>query len=77
MVHFDTVLYVHKAGTQADLVCHDDSESACTARPDRPDKIDGTVLTDIDTTGPGLFWLVLDAWGPDACGGYRLDTNLD
>ncbi len=77
MVHFDTVLYVHKSGTQADLVCRDDSEQSCEARPDRPDKIDGTVLTDVNTTGPGLFWLVLDGYGGDACGGYRLDTNLD
>lgn len=77
MVHFDTVLYVHKSGTFNDLVCRDDSESSCTARPDRPDHIDGTVLTDVNTTGPGLFWLILDAYGADACGGYRLDTNLD
>lgn len=76
MVHFDTVLYVHKAGTQADLVCDDDT-SGCPARPDRPDHADGTVLTDVNTTGPGLFWLILDAYGSTACGGYRLDTNLD
>jgi hypothetical protein len=77
MVHFDTVLYVRKAGVQADLVCRDDSEQSCTARPDRPDHIDGTVLTNVNTTGPGLFWLILDAFGTSSCGGYRLDTNLD
>ncbi|MGE0399101.1 MAG: hypothetical protein AB7T06_20490 [Kofleriaceae bacterium] len=77
MVHFDTVLYVHKSGVQADLVCRDDSEPPCTPRPDRPDHVDGTVLTNVNTTGPGLFWLVLDGFGMDACGGYRLDTNLD
>ncbi len=77
MVHFDTVLYAHKAGQQADLVCRDDSEPPCTARPDRPDHVDGTVLNDVNTTGPGLFWLVLDAYGTNDCGGYRLDTNLD
>jgi hypothetical protein len=77
MVHFDTVLYVHKSGTVADLVCRDDT-SSCMARPDRDDgQPDGSVLTDINTTGPGLFWLVLDGYSTDACGGYRLDTNLD
>lgn len=77
MVHFDTVLYVHKSGTQADLVCRDDT-NACPPRPDRTDaQPDGSVLTDVNTTGPGLFWLVLDGYGTDACGGYRLDTNLD
>ncbi len=76
MVHFDTILYVHKTGTSADLVCRDDS-MGCAPRPDRPDQADGTILTNVDTTGPGLFWLILDAWGSDQCGGYRLDTNLD
>ena len=77
MVHFDTVMYVHKAGVQADLVCRDDT-SGCAVRPDRTDmKADGTVLTDVNVTGPGLFWLILDAYETAACGGYRLDTNLD
>ena len=77
MVHFDTVLYVHKSGTAADLVCRDDT-SSCPARPDREDgQPDGSVLTDVNTTGPGLFWLILDGYSVDACGGFRLDTNLD
>jgi hypothetical protein len=77
MVHFDTVLYVHKSGTQADLTCRDDT-STCAFRPDRADMTpDGSVLTDVNTTGPGLFWLILDGYGAGVCGGYRLDTNLD
>ncbi|MFN0247981.1 MAG: hypothetical protein ACKV2T_13915 [Kofleriaceae bacterium] len=76
MVHFDTVLYVEKSGTPANLVCQDDS-AGCLPRPDRPDQADGSVLTDVNTTGPGLFWLILDAYEMDQCGGYRLDTNLD
>ena len=77
MTHFDTVVYVHKAGAAADLVCRDDT-GTCPPRPDREDgQPDGSVLTDVNTTGPGLFWLILDAYGTDACGGYRLDTNLD
>lgn len=72
--HFDTVLYVRPAGG-ANLVCDDDG-ATCGPRTERPDHADGSILADVATSGPGLFWLVVDGFNTSACGGFQLDTNL-
>ena len=71
--HFDTELYISSVGGQS-LACANDSAS-CKVRPDRPkDPPDGSVLTAVTTTEPGLHWLVVDGYSA-ACGRYQLDTN--
>jgi len=75
MTHFDTEVYVRPVGA-SDVVCVDDSNT-CAARPDRIDgQPDGSILTDVQVKGPGLFWLVVDGFDATECGGYQLDTNL-
>ena len=73
--HFDTVLYMRRAGVTTPLVCEDDSDT-CAARPDRPDHADGAILTDEDAMGPGLFFLILDGYETGGCGGYSMTVNL-
>jgi hypothetical protein len=73
--HFDTVLYLAPAGGDT-LACNDDDDT-CVARTERPDKADGSILTDVPAMGPNLFLLTVDAYGDDTtCGGYQLVTNL-
>ena len=73
--HFDTELYLRPAGGK-DSICVDDSDT-CAVRPDRDDGTpDGSILTNVASKGPGLFWLVVDGYDTPACGGYQLDTNL-
>jgi len=75
MTHFDTEVYVRPVGA-SDVVCVDDSNT-CAARPDRIDgQPVGSILTDVQVKGPGLFWLVVDGFDATECGGYQLDTNL-
>jgi hypothetical protein len=71
--HFDTVLYVAPVGGTV-IDCNDDG-STCLPRVERPDKADGSILTDVPAMGPNLFWLTVDGYS-GACGGYQLVTNL-
>ena len=71
--HFDTVMYVRPAGGAA-LACNDDNTS-CAPRVERPDKADGSILTDVPAMGPNLFLLTVDGYS-GACGGYQVVTNL-
>jgi len=71
---FDTVLYVRKAGTVADVACVDDSP-ACPARQTRPDYVDGSILANVQVEGPGLAWVVVDGYDPGDCGAFTL-TNM-
>ena len=78
-VHFDTVLYVRRTNvaTNATIECNDDSGDCTMVRPDRTDgKADLSILDNVAVPGPGLFWLVLDGYDGQACGGYQLDYNL-
>lgn len=75
LTHFDTELYVRAAGSTTTLACNDDDEAVCQPRTERPDKADGSVLTNVAAEGPDLFWLTVDGYG-GACGGYQLVTNL-
>ena len=74
VTNFDTVVYVRTAGG-TELDCNDDT-ATCAARPDRPDKPDGSVLTGVSLKGPGLFWVVVDGYN-GVCGNYQLDTDLE
>jgi hypothetical protein len=71
--HFDTVIYMHAAGGPI-LACNDDGDT-CLPRTERPDKADGSILTDVPAMGPNLFLLTVDGYS-GACGGYQLVTNL-
>ncbi len=71
---FDTVLYVRKTD-QPDVACNDDS-ATCTARPDRPDHADGSVVTSAPIVGPGLAWVVVDGFDLGACGPYTMTSTL-
>jgi hypothetical protein len=71
--HFDTVLYMRAAGGPI-LDCQDD-DANCAPRTERPDKADGSILTDVPAMGPNLFLLTVDGYS-GACGGYQLVTNL-
>lgn len=71
--HFDTVMYMRAAGGPI-LDCEDD-DANCAARTERPDKPDGSILTDVPAMGPNLFLLTVDGYS-GACGGYQLVTNL-
>ncbi|MDB4958087.1 MAG: lysyl oxidase-like [Myxococcales bacterium] len=73
MTAFDTVIYLRKAGGN-NLGCNDDA-TTCTARPARPTHADGSILTNVASVGPGLFWLTVDGYS-GACGAFRVDTNL-
>jgi hypothetical protein len=73
--HFDTALYIRRAGQSTPLVCVDDT-SSCAARPERLDHPDGAILTGEDAMGPGLFFLILDGYDTGACGGYSMTVNL-
>ena len=76
--HFDTVVYV-RSPSGPDLACQDDilNTALCAPRPDRPDgQPDGSIVSDVRVTGPGLFWVVVDGYNMSACGGYQLDTTL-
>ncbi|HUJ57778.1 MAG TPA: hypothetical protein VLX92_04785 [Kofleriaceae bacterium] len=71
---YDTVIYLRQQGVAGTLACNDDS-ATCMPRPDRPDHADGSVITNVAATGPGLFWLTIDGYN-GACGPYQLDTDL-
>ena len=73
LTHFDTELYLRPVGGVT-LACNDDNAD-CAARTERPDKPDGSVLTDVAADGPDLFWLTVDGYS-GACGGFQLVTNL-
>ena len=71
--HFDTVLYMRAAGGPI-LDCQDD-DNTCAPRVERPDKGDGSILSDVPAMGPNLFLLTVDGYA-GACGGYQLVTTL-
>ncbi len=73
--HFDTIVYLRKAGVAQDVACNDD-DGSCAARAERPGQPDGSVLTNAAAAGPGLFFLVVDGYDAGNCGGYSMTTDL-
>ncbi|HEY0254878.1 MAG TPA: hypothetical protein VGC41_25305, partial [Kofleriaceae bacterium] len=71
--HYDTLIYVKPLGA-AIAACNDDGDT-CTARTERPDHADGSILPTASLKGPNLFWLTVDGFAA-ACGGYQMVTNL-
>lgn len=78
-VHLDTVLYLRRTNvtTNFTIDCNDDSDQCTMIRPDRTDMHpDLSILDNVAVPGPGLFWLVLDGYDSNYCGGYQMDYNL-
>jgi hypothetical protein len=77
MTGFDTIIYVRVGNgiNGTEVACNDDITPACMIGNQFSSQ-----LTGVTTTGPGLFWLIVDGFptpppGPN-CGGYDVNYSL-
>ncbi len=64
---WDSVVYLHAAGSGTDLACSDDAAGCGSGLQ--------SSFTGASVTGPGLFWLVVDGY-QSACGAYTLTYTM-